>query len=110
MATIAPVIQNNSIVSTDDANHNPDTSRKPNSRPPVDPHPPTINRPEHLQDTVDCINLHPVDEENELQKYLSGLPDDDVFEAMNLTEIGVARAHTISRHKSSLLDDPSSKS
>ena len=69
-------------------------------------HPPTINRPEHLQDTVDCINLYPVDEENELQKYLSGLPDDDVFDAMDLTEIGVARAHTISRQKSSILDDP----
>ena len=35
MATVALVIKKKSIVWTDDANHNPDTSRKPNSRPPV---------------------------------------------------------------------------
>ena len=68
MAMVPPVIQNNSAVLSNDVNHNPDTSRKPNSRPPVDPHPPTINRPEHLQDTVDCINLYLIDEDNELEK------------------------------------------
>ena len=60
----------------------------PNQRPPVAPGPPLNDRPDRLQDTADCVYVYPPDEENDLQNYLSTLPDDDdVFQPMDLSEI-----------------------
>ena len=107
-ATAAALIQTHPSPLSDDATPHPDTSRKPNSRPPVDPRPHTINRPEHFQDSVNCLNLyHQVDDNNELEKYLVSLPGkDDAFKPMDVMEIGVARVHKVSSPQDSILDDP----
>ena len=54
-----------------------------------------IYRQDHLQDTVDCINLHPIEEENELGKYFSTLPEEHAFDPMDLAERGFARVHIV---------------
>ena len=65
----------------------------PNQRPPVAPGPPLNDRLDRLQDTAECVYVYPPDEENDLQNYLSTLPDDDdAFQPMELSEIGVPRA------------------
>ena len=76
----------------------------PNQRPPVAPGPPLNDRPDRLQDTADCVYVYPPDEENDLQNYLSTLPDDDdVFQPMDLSEIGVPTARPPSNE---FLSDP----
>ena len=65
----------------------------PNQRPPVAQGPPLTGRPDRLQDTADCVYVYPPDEETDLQNYLSTLPDDDdAFQPMELSKIGVPRA------------------
>ena len=69
----------------------------PKQRPPVATDPPSDDRPDRLQDTADCVYVYPPDEETDLRNYLSTLPDDDdVFQPMELTEIGVPTARPAS--------------